>query len=147
MWLLAGLLPLQALAALAIAARGPAHTHLPAASTRLVLDDFRRTPVRGFSFETHETASSGHAHNHEAAARHHHVQTDPTVVVDAVDRLQADDADDASPSPGPGLLVGPIPSPLGWLADPIAARADAPARWQPRTHQPALPERPPRAIA
>ena len=144
-WLLVGLLPLQALAAGGIAASGMAHTHQPAASTRLVLDDFRRAPVRRAAAEAHPTVGFGHVHDSVKAERHHHAPGDPTVVPDGAERLQADEADDLSPSPG--AFVGLVSAPPRLLDAAAAVRAAALPRWRPRTHHPALPERPPRAIA
>ena len=146
-WLLAGLLPLQALAAGVIAASGMAHTHLPAASTRLVLDDFRRAPVRRVAVEAHPTARLGHVHDSGAPERHHHAPGDPTLVADSAERMQADEADDMSLSPSLGVFVGLVSVPLRWLDAAAAIQAAALPRWRPQTHHPALPERPPRAIA
>ena len=143
-WLLAGLLPLQALVALALAVNGPAHRHLPAASTRLVLDDFRRAPMRRLSPETHGLA---HVHDGGLAERHHHAQADPTVVVDAIDALQTDPTDDLSGGLSLGAFVGLVSVGPRWPADPASLRAEGLPCGQPQSHHPALPERPPRATA
>ena len=144
-WLLAFLVPLQALALSSLAATGPAHTHLPVAGTRLVLDDFRRSPVRWAAFDTHVASAFGHFHGSVEAERHHHASGDATVVLDGSDLLHAGDADDMSTSLSLGALLGLIYAPLGWLG---ASTPDVPAaqpRWMPQTHDPAFPERPPNA--
>ncbi|MCE9660881.1 MAG: hypothetical protein K8R60_20325 [Burkholderiales bacterium] len=143
-WLLACLVPLQALAAGVLAATGPAHTHLPAASARLVLDDLRRAPVRRLAVETHVASAFGHLHGGDAA-RHHHAASDASVVIDAAGLVQAGDGDDMSTSPSLGVFVGLISAPPGWLAQATTEPPAAHARWTPQTHHPALPERPPRA--
>ena len=145
-WLLVCLVPLQTLAAMAIATRGPAHSHLPAASTQLVLDDFRRAPVHRLSDATHGPYEGTHAHDAGVAERHHHAPADPTVVIDGVERLQAEEADEMSPGPWLGMFVGLIAVPPCWLADATRVCADAMPRWWLRTRHPAPPERPPRAI-
>ena len=148
-WLLACLVPLQALAAGAIAVAGPAHTHRPAAaSTRLVLDDFRRSQPRLLA-DAHVARALRHLHAHAqgAAERHRHAAGDASVVVDAGDRLLAADGDDLAFSPSLSVFVGLIPAPPVWRGDPGAMRAAAPPRWHLQAHDPALPERPPRALA
>jgi hypothetical protein len=144
-WLLACLVPLQAMVVGVIAAAGPAHTHVPAAAARLVLDDFRRAPVRHVATEAHVATAFGHFHSAASAERHHHSPDDGTVVVDNADLLQAADADDMSASPSLGLFVGLISAPPGWLGAETSAVPAAHARWTPQTHHPAFPERPPRA--
>jgi hypothetical protein len=143
-WLLACLVPLQALAAGVIGATGPAHTHLPAAGTRLVLDDLRRAPLRRVVTETHVAGAFGHFHSGGAAERHHHAPGDLTVVIDGADLLHAGDADDIGASPSLGVFVGLISLPPGWLVASTPEPPAAHARWTPQTHHPALPERPPR---
>ncbi len=144
-WLLACLVPLQALAAGFLAANGPAHTHLPAASARHVLDDLRRAPVRRLTVETHAASAFGHFHGGGDAERHHHAAGDPSVVLDGADLLQAGDTDDMSASPSLGVFAGLIPASPGRLDPTTPEPPAAHARWTPQTHDPALPERPPRA--
>jgi len=144
-WLLACLVPLQALAAGVIAVAGPAHSHRPAASVGLVLDDFRRAPAGLTRGETHAAGPLGHFHGVDSAERHHHAAGDPTVVIDPADQLRHGDSDDPGFSPSLALFVGLVSAPPSWPAAAAPARPIAPARWSPRTHHPALPERPPRA--
>ncbi|MEO5883221.1 MAG: hypothetical protein ABIQ06_12460 [Caldimonas sp.] len=143
-WLLACLLPLQGLAAGAIAVAGPTHTHLPALSTRIVLDDFRRAPVRHFGGERHVASTLGHFHDSDPAERHHHAADDPTVVIDATDLLQTGDADDSGFSPSLAVFVGLVSELPTWSSAAAPAPPNAHPRWSPQTHHPAFPERPPR---
>lgn len=142
MWLLACALPLQALAALALATKGPMHRHLPSAAARLVLEDFRRVPASRPAVETHRSI---HVHDSGAAQRHRHAPADPTVLVDAVDRLQSDSADDLSSGVSPAMFVGLVSVGPLWTAVTASIRSENLPRWRLRTHHPARPERPPRA--
>jgi len=68
-WVLAFLVPLQALAGGVVAARGVAHTHKQAACAPPVLDDLRRSPVRWHAVETHVASAFGHFHASGAVER------------------------------------------------------------------------------
>ena len=144
--LLACLVPLHALASGVIAVAGPSHTHRAAVSTRLVLDDFRRSQPRPVA-EAHVDIALLHPHAHAQAERHRHAAGDASVVVDPGDRLLAADADDPAFSPSLAVFVGLIAATPGWSDRTTAARAAAPPRWRLQTHLPAVPERPPRARA
>ena len=143
-WLLAFLVPLQALAGGVLAASGVSHTHKEAACAPLVLEDFRRSPVRRHPLETHVASAFGHFHASEAVQRHHHAAGDATVVVEGRHLLHPDDGDDMTISPSLGVFVGLIsaaPSATDVSASNVPT---AHPRWTPQTHDPALPERPPR---
>jgi len=141
---LAFLVPLQALAGGVLAARGAAHTHNQAAGAPLVLDDFRRSPVRRHAVETHVAGAFGHFHASGAVQRHHHAAGDVTVVVEGRDLPAPSDADDMSISPSLGVFVALISTAPSWSELSAPSLAPAHPRWTPQTHDPAGPERPPR---
>jgi len=136
---------MQAMAAGVIAAAGPSHHHVPATAARLVLDDFRRAPVRLVAVETHLATAFGHFHGGASPERHHHAAGDASVVVDDGDLAQAGEGDDISVSPSLGVFLGLISAPPGWHATALPARPASRPRWTPQTHHPDFPERPPRA--
>jgi len=144
-WLLACLVPLQAMAAGVIAAAGPSHHHVPVTAARLVLDDFRRAPIRLMAVEAHVATAFGHFHGGASPERHHHAAGDATVMLDGGDLPQAGDGDGISVSPSLGVFVGLISAPPGWQATALRARPASYPGWTPQTHHPDLLERPPRA--
>lgn len=128
-WLLALLLPMQAMAAGVFTVMGPAHFHKPS-DAPLVLTDFRRwhvTPLRQppvFTF-------SGHSHGAAAQQRHHHASRDASVVRSGQDgpmnRPEVDEGTSAAASLAsvlamilawlawePSRSVGPLASHAGW---------------------------------
>jgi len=140
-WILAVLLPLQAAAASALAARGPLHIHR--APVIVVLEDVRRMSTPGTIAVRHVATVLGHFHA-GLPERHRHALDDASVVA-------IDDGGTATLDGGATLAVAAF---VGGAAPP-AARFDwsptAPTdvrathdAWTPRTHDPAPPERPPR---
>jgi hypothetical protein len=145
--LLACLVPLQGLAAGMIAAIGPAHSHKIVA-TAIVLEDFRRAPSQLAAPPTHVATAFGHFHAGETSQRHHHARGDASVVLADGEALPSSgDGDDLSISPTLAMFVALLPSGLAWLPATLDAVAASRAPWVPETHHPALPERPPRALA
>ena len=144
-WLLVGLLPLQALAAVAIVVAGPSHVHRAPAATQLVLDDFRRTAVQPVRVEGHAAGASGHFHGRAAAERHPHPSGDMTVLADRSEARQAADIGDSGSGPSLGVFLGIVSASPAWIGGRAAERPATTARWTPQTHDPDLPERPPRA--
>ncbi len=145
--LLACLVPLQGLAAGVIAAVGPAHTHQPMV-TSLVLEDFRRAPASVSTLPTHIATALGHFHGADAPLRHHHARGEGSVVLADSAALQgAGDGGDVSISPSLAVFVALLPSAMASLPAAPDAAAAAHAPWAAQTHCPALPERPPRALA
>ncbi len=144
---LACLVPLQGLAAAMVAAVGPAHTHKPIA-TKLVLEDFRRAPASVSTLPTHVATALGHFHGSDTPLRHHHARGDAGVVLaDGAALQSAGDGDDVSISPSLAVFVALLPSAMAALPAAPDSAAAAHAPWAPQTHCPALPERPPRALA
>ena len=92
-WLLAWLLPMQAMASGVFSVLGPAHFHKPS-EAQVVLTDFRRwhpAPAR----QAPAFAISGHSHGAAATQRHHHAGGDPSVVRTAQDGpMNSPDVDD-----------------------------------------------------
>ena len=145
--LLACLIPLHGLTAGVIATVGPAHTHQSSGST-LVLQDFRRAPVPTSTLPTHIATAFGHFHGSDTPLHHHHAHGDASVVFADGAALQgAGDGEDGSVSPGLAFFFALLSSPMTSLPDAPDASAAAHAPWAPLTHCPALPERPPRALA
>jgi len=144
-WVLAFLVPLQALAGGVVAARGVAHTHKQAACAPPVLDDLRRSPVRWHAVETHVASAFGHFHASGAVERHHHAAGDATVVVEDRDLPPPSDADDMSISPSLGVFVALISAAPSWIDRSGSDLPSARPCWTPQTHDPTCPERPPRA--
>ena len=146
-WLLAALVPLHALAAAVIAVAGPSHSHRePPASTRLVLDDFRRAPPQPLVEARAVAMHRPHGHDHGETARHRHAAGDASDVFDP-SALSQTAIDDLAVSPSQAVFVGLISMPTDAIVDTAATPAAAPPRWRMRTHHPALPDRPPRATA
>jgi hypothetical protein len=145
--LLVCLVPLHGLAASMIAAIGPAHSHKIMA-TAIVLEDFRRAPTQLAAPPTHVATAFGHLHVGAGPQRHHHARGDASVVLADGEALQSNgDGDELSSSPTLAMFVALIPSALAWLPATPDAVAASRAPWAPQTHHPALPERPPRALA
>lgn len=145
--LLACLVPLQGLAASMFATIGPAHSHKVMAAT-IVLEDFRRAPAQLTAPPTHVATAFGHFHSGGSPLRHHHARGDGSVVLADSEALQSNgDGDDLSISPTLAMFVALLPSALVWLPTTADAVAASRTSWAPQTHHPALPERPPRALA
>ena len=145
-WLLAALTPLQGMAAAVVVTLGPAHFHAKPTAT-FVLDDFRRVPSTRATpaAPTHVAGMAGHFHASDAPQRHRHARSDDSVVVSGADLASAASApDESSPSPALAAFVALIPAALGWLSlDPVHGVASR-TPWAPLTHEPDLPDRPPR---
>ena len=143
-WLLIGLIALQVIGLGVLAVIGPAHTHRAGAEpSRLVLEDFRRGPMKTFGSPAHVATVFGHVHRFDAAMRHHHPRIDSTVVLDDRDALQQA----AEPGTSPTLMaVVGLPPEADRCAMPVAGHA-LPHRptWSWLTHDPESEERPPRS--
>jgi len=143
-WLLIGLIAMQVIGLGILALIGPSHTHRAGAEpSRLVLEDFRRGPIRTVRSPTHVARAFGHVHRFEGALRHHHARSDTTVVLD--DREPLLQAAEAGSSPTLTAVVGLPPEATRSL--PHAATHALPHRaaWSWRTHAPKAEERPPRS--
>ena len=143
-WLSIGLIVLQVVAVGVLALIGPSHTHRAGSEPNaLVLEDFRRGPVKTFAASRHAVQGVGHVHRADEPMRHHHAHGDRTVVLDDHDVLQHE----AEPATSPTLmpLVG-LPAAESRSVAPrsVHARpAEAAPAW--RSHDPETAERPPRA--
>ena len=151
-WILIALMPLQAMAASVLAARGPAHVHrapsgatLAAASNALVLVDFRREAGPSMARERHLATPFGHFHGAGVVQRHHHARSDAGVVRLGDDAAPAgSDGDEFTPSPSLAAFVALIDSARHRLPKATATTAASHAAAPFRSHLPRLPERPPR---
>ena len=143
-WLLIGLLPLQTLAAVAIAMAGPSHVHGAAAATQRVFDDFRRAPVQSARSGAHAAGAWGHVHASAAAERHPHPPDDVTVIADGSEARQAADVGDSGSGPSLGVFLGMVSASPDWTGGRAAEQHATAAGWTLQTHDPDLPERPPR---
>jgi hypothetical protein len=142
-WLMA-LLPLQGMAACALATRGPLHTH--GGGPLLVLEDFRRAPAPPASHPVHVATAFGHFHGPGTPLRHYHRFDDTSVVAADDGGLgQAGDADPSMPDHGCAALDGLLPTSPGWLAPTLAWTRAFHTAWAWLTFEPEPIERPPRA--
>ena len=143
-WLLIGLLPLQAMAASVTGTLGPAHFHVGKASMP-VLEDFRRAAPMVREAPAHHVATAfGHFHGAaQAAQRHRHSAGTEGVVVVSGDPA---DADESGAGFGSASVVALIPSPPAWAPPARRHAAASGASWAPQTHHPDFPERPPRLV-
>lgn len=127
-WLLAALLPLQAVAATVLAARGPSHVHVPAkAETADILRAF------------------GHFHRAGAAERHHHAAGDTSVVHSGDGAAIEQDSKAAGTTLA--AFVALLSAPLGCTLPPATTVHAEHRPWAWLTHLPERLERPPRSAA
>lgn len=147
-WLLAGLLPLQGMAAGVITVIGPAHIHKSMIDASLVLSDFRRAGTPPIApHATHVTTAFGHFHGADTPLRHHHPRSDASVVhIGDAGLQQGAEADESSISPTLAAFVALLPSAARWLAPVLPHALASPAAWPSLTHDPEPLERPPRAL-
>ena len=142
-WLLALLLPMQAMAAGVFTVMGPAHFHKPSQAP-LVLNDFRRwhpSPLpqpAAFAF-------SGHSHGAATQQRHHHARGDASVVRSGQDgpmnSLDADEGPSAAASLASVLAI--LLEWPAWKPCPSVAPLASHAGWALLTGFDRPPDRPP----
>ena len=127
-WLLALLLPMQAMAAGVFTVMGPAHFHKPSQAP-LLLNDFRRwhpSPIP----QPQAIAFSAHSHGAAAQQRHHHASGDASVVRSGQDGpMNSPDADEGPTAAA--SLASVLAMILEWPAwkpfrsvGPLASHAD-----------------------
>ena len=143
-WLLIGLIALQVVGLGALAVIAPSHTHrTDSAPSLLVLEDFRRGPIKAFGTARHVASALGHVHRFDAPLRHHHAHGDRTVVLDDRDVLQQ--AAEPGTSPTLMALVGLPAAERRSVVPPSAQARPAEAAHAWRSHDPESAERPPRS--
>ena len=119
-WLLAGLLPLQTLAVVAIAVAGPSHVHRSLKASPLVLDDFRRASMQSARIDAHAAGAWGHVHANAAAERHPHRPGDETVMADVSEARQAADVGDSGSGASLGAFLGMVSASPAWTGGRVA---------------------------
>jgi hypothetical protein len=141
-WILAVLLPLQATAANALAARGPLHVHRVQAI--VVLEDVRRASTQPTVAARHVALAVGHFHA-RVPERHQHALDDASVVtIDDGASATLDGATALAAAAFAGSAAPPT-TPVVWSdASPRDVRATRTA-WSPLSRDPERIERPPRA--
>jgi hypothetical protein len=141
-WLLMALLPLEGMAAGALGARGPLHSHR-VDSRNIVLEDFRRASLA--PCPVHVATAFGHFHSAAAPLRHFHRLDDGSVVsLDDGGLGQAGDAGSAAADHAASALDG-LPAAAATWQIPAADRVRAcHVAWPSLTFEPEPFERPPR---
>ena len=82
------------------------------------------------------------------APRRNAIRTRPattTVMADRSEARQAADVGDSGSGPSLGVFLGLVSASPAWTGGRAGERPATTARWTPQTHDPDLPERPPRA--
>jgi hypothetical protein len=144
-WLLIALLPLQGMAACALATRGPLHTHRVELQL-LVLEDVRRAPVAASASPVHIATAFGHFHAAGTPLRHYHRFDDTTVMAADDGGLgQAGNAGNSALDHGAGAIDGLLPTSPGWVSQAAAQTRAFHVAWAWLTFEPEPFERPPRS--
>lgn len=147
-WLLAGLVPLQGMAAGVISVIGPMHIHKSTIDASPVLSDFRRTGTPPLApHATHVATAFGHFHGAATPLRHHHPGGDASVVRLGDDGLQqVAEGDGLSISPTLAAFFALLPCALACFDPAPRSAPESPAAWPSLTHDPEPLERPPRPL-
>ena len=146
-WLLTIALPMQALACMVKAVRGPAHAYRQTGGAIVALEDLRYALSWTLFLDHRAAPDVDHVHALDLPQRRPHARFDPTVVKlgGAVDLADAGDC--AAPASPAAAFVAVLPVPPLWHAGlralfPVTSR-DASFSSVP----PAPPEKPPCAVA
>jgi hypothetical protein len=141
-WALVALLPVQTIAAGALATIGPLHTHR-AISTVAVLEDVRRVAAPARRLPQHVATLLGHFHA-GVGERHHHASGDASVVADDGGAAALDG--DGCAVAAWGASAAPPTTPAAWHGEDCVAVRVARAAWVPRSRDPDPCERRPRLV-